>query len=147
MKRIIAILMLCVCILACEDTYTSSIPDVRVSLSINLAQAVYTPIQIPGQFVKVTHDTHNIPVGYAGLIIGQSIFSDNGFCAYDAACPVEARKNVSVELINLGLGGAECPQCGTKYNLSNWGFPEGEGKEALKRYKLTQAGNTLQIHN
>ncbi|MDL2212707.1 hypothetical protein LJC72_13305 [Bacteroides sp. OttesenSCG-928-D19] len=145
MKRAFAILLLLVGILACEDTYQSSIPDVKVSFSCNMVQSEFTPIQVPGQFVKVTRDNHNIPVGYGGLIIGQSIFPDNGFCAYDAACPVEASRTVSLEIINNGLGGATCPSCGTKYNLSNFGFSEVENSEPLKQYKVTNSGTILRV--
>lgn len=112
-----------------------------------MVQTEFVAIQIPGQFVKVTKDNHNIPVGYGGLIIGQSIYPDNGFLAFDAACPVESNQRVSVNLQNMGLDGAVCPSCGTKYSLSNYGFPDGEGKEALKRYKVTVSGNTIKVYN
>lgn len=86
--------------------------------------------------------------GYAGLIIGQSVFSEgNTYVAYDAACPVEASRNVSVEVLEDGLGTAECPKCHTQYNLSSGGFPTGEGTEYLKHYKVTVSGTSLQVRN
>ena len=93
-------------------------------------------------------NVNGLPVGYAGLIIGQSIFSDgNTYVAFDAACPVEAQRNVSVELADDGLGTAVCPKCHTKYDLSNGGFPTGTGMEYLKHYSVSISGSTLQVRN
>ena len=69
------------------------------------------------------------------------------YVAYDAACPVEASRNVSVEVREDGLGTAECPKCHTQYNLSSGGFPTGEGTEYLKHYKVTVSGTSLQVRN
>ena len=80
--------------------------------------------------------------------VEQSVFSEgNTYVAYDAACPVEASRNVSVEVLEDGLGTAECPKCHTQYNLSSGGFPTGEGTEYLKHYKVTVSGTSLQVRN
>ena len=148
MRRILVLIMLFVSIVACDDAYHSAIPDVSFSFSCSLVQGEYSKITIPGQFIKKTKNVNNLPVGYAGLIIGQSIYSEgNTYIAFDAACPVEARRDVSVDLLDDGLGTAVCPSCGTKYNLSSGGFPEGEGTEYLKRYNVIVSGTNLQVRN
>ena len=120
-KLCIVIGMLWLCVTSCGDSYESS---------------------------KIEKNVNGLPVGYAGLVIGQSVFSEgNTYVAYDAACPVEASRNVSVEVLEDGLGTAECPKCHTQYNLSSGGFPTGEGTEYLKHYKVTVSGTSLQVRN
>jgi len=143
--------MLWLCVIGCGDSYESSIPSVTFNFSCSLLQSPYFKISGNsgvGRFLKVEKNVNGLPVGYGGLIIGQSVYSDgNTYVAYDAACPVEASRNVSVELIEDGLGTAECPKCHTKYNLSSGGYPSGEGTEYLKHYKVSVSGTTLQVHN
>ncbi len=146
-KRIITILSLILLFFSCEKSQQSTIPDVRVNFSCNIVQSEFAAIQIPGQFVKVSRDNHNVNVGYGGLIIGQSIYPDNGYCAFDAACPVECDTKVSVNILDLGINGAICPSCGTTYNLSNFGFSNEKDREPLKRYRVSVSGNTLQVNN
>ena len=135
-KFCIIIGMLWLCVTGCGDSYESSIPSISFNFSCSLSQSPYYK------------NVNGLPVGYAGLIIGQSVYSDgNTYVAYDAACPVEANRSVAVELIEDGLGTAECPKCHTKYNLSSGGFPTGEGTEYLKHYKVSVSGTTLQVRN
>jgi hypothetical protein len=54
---------------------------------------------------------------------------------------------VAVSLTDDGLGTAVCPECGTVYNLSNNGYPQGKGTEYLKHYKVTVSGTTLYVSN
>lgn len=148
MRRLCFTLLLFIGIVACDDSYKSSIPNVSFYFSCNLLQGDYSKLAIPGQFIKREKNVNGIPVGYAGLIIGQSIYSEgNTYIAYDAACPVEASRNVSVDLQDDGFGTAICPSCETKYSLSSGGAPEGKGTEYLKRYTVLVSGNTLQVRN
>lgn len=145
----IAMLWLMSMTMGCSDSFKSSIPSVSFQFSCSLAQSPYYLITTPGQFLKVEKNINGLPVGYAGLIIGQSVFSEGAdYTAFDAACPVEVSRSVSVELISDGLGTARCPECNTEYNLSSGGLPkEGEGTERLKPYKVVMAGTTLQVRN
>lgn len=148
MRRLFLIILLFIGVVACDDAYKSSIPDVSFYFSCSLVQGEYSKLTIPGQFIKKAKNVNGIPVGYAGLIIGQSIYSEgNTYVAFDAACPVEASRSVSVDVQDDGLGTAICPSCGTKYHLSNSGAPEGEGTEYLKRYNVAVNGSTLQVSN
>lgn len=151
MRRLLLVILLFIGVVACDDAYKSSIPNVSFHFSCDLVQSEYSKLTIPGQFIKKEKNINGIPVGYAGLIIGQSAISPGDYVAFDAACPVEASRSVSVEIQDDGLGTAVCPTCGTKYHLSNSGAPvEGEGKEYLKRYKVIVSGAiniTLQVNN
>lgn len=148
MRRLFVFILLFISIVSCDDAYKSNIPDVVFDFSCSLAQAEYSKLTIPGQFIKKTKNVHGIPVGYAGIIIGQSVYSNgNEFIAFDAACPVEVSRSVSVDVQDDGLGIAICPSCKTKYNLSSGGYPEGGGEEYLKRYNVTVSGSTLQVRN
>lgn len=140
--------MLGLCAAGCGDSYESSVPSVAFHFSCSLSQSPYYKITTPGQFLKVEKNVNGLPVGYAGLIIGQSVYSDgNTYVAYDAACPVEASRSVSIELQEDGLGSAVCPKCHTTYDLSSGGYPAGAGTEYLKSYKVIVSGTTLQVRN
>lgn len=145
----LVVLVVCLALSACDKAYESSIPSVRFNLNYSVA---HNPtITTPGYFVKVTKNVNGIAVGYAGLILGKSLFfsepGDNNYICYDAACPVEAQRGVSINLLDEGLGKAICPQCETVYDLNNNGFPTGEGKEYLKRYPVVVNGTTLTVQN
>ena len=141
MRKLFLVILLFIGVVACDDSYKSTIPDVSFYFSCDLVQGEYSKLTIPGQFIKKAKNVNGIPVGYAGLIIGQSIYSQG----YD---PVEASRNVSIDVQDDGLGTAICPKCRTKYNLSSGGAPvEGEGKEYLKRYNVIVSGTTLQVRN
>ena len=133
-KLCIVIGMLWLCVTSCGDSYESSIPSVTFNFSCSLSQSPYYKITTPGQFLKIEKNVNGLPVGYT-------------YVAYDAACPGEASRNVSVEVLEDGLGTAECPKCHTQYNLSSGGFPTGEGTEYLKHYKVTVSGTSLQVRN
>ena len=76
MRKLFLTLLLFISVVACDDAYKSSIPDVAFELSYNVA--VFPSITQPGYFVKVEKNTHGIPVGYAGIILGKSVFSQFG---------------------------------------------------------------------
>ncbi|WP_291528866.1 hypothetical protein [Bacteroides sp. UBA939] len=138
------------CVSGCEDSYESNIPSVSFYFSCDLSQARYYKIKTPGQFLKVDKNINGLPVGYAGLLIGQSVFSAGGeYIAYDAACPVEASRHVSVEVQEDGFGTAQCPKCHATFGLSaNGSRNDGKGKESLRIYKVTVVSdNTLQVSN
>ena len=147
MKKLILFISLLFCTVSCGDSFESSIPDVgRFSFEVDLLQAQFQSIRLPGCFVPVTKNEHYVRLGFGGLIIGNSYY--NGYCAYDAACPVEASRDVIVELTNDGLGKAVCPKCGTIYDLNNYGAPNGVGTEYLKDYRvIVQSQDKLYVSN
>lgn len=136
-------------IISCEDAYESNIPSVSFSFSCNLAQHPYYQLTTPGRFLKVERNVNGLPVGFAGLIIGQSVFSEGDvYLAFDAACPVEASRDVVLTVKDDGLGTAVCSKCKATFGLSaNGSRNDGKGQEALRSYKVTVSGNTLQVRN
>lgn len=143
------LLTLFIVLAGCNNSLESSIPSVRFNLTYNTS--VFPTITTPGYFVKVERNVNGISVGYAGLILGKSLLysemGDSNYMCYDAACPVEAQRGVSVNLIDGELGKAVCPSCETIYDLNNYGFPTGTGKEYLKRYQVAVNGTTLIVQN
>lgn len=147
MKKLILFISLLFCTVSCGDSFESSIPNVgKFGFEVNLLQAQFQSIQSQGNFVLVLKNEHNVKLGFGGLIIGNSYY--NGYCAYDAACPVEASRDVIVELTNDGLGKAVCPKCSTIYDLNNYGAPNGVGTEYLKDYRvIVQSQDKLYVSN
>lgn len=152
LKRLISYIIWVCCIAiisSCNDSMESSIPSVRFNLSYSLRH--FPTITTPGQFVMVDKNINGLPVGYAGLILGKSVFfsepNDNNYVCYDAACPVEAQRGIAVKFIEGEPGKAVCPTCETVYDLNNNGFPTGVGKEYLKRYKVVVNGTTIIVQN
>ncbi|WP_321438949.1 hypothetical protein [uncultured Bacteroides sp.] len=136
MRKALLFLVLLLGAVSCGDSFHSSIPDVtKFTYQVDLLQANFQSIRNQGQFVSKTLNEHNVKLGFGGLIIGNSYYS--GYCAYDAACPVEASSNVVVALTADGLGKAVCPKCKTVYDLNNYGAPNGVGTEYLKHYYIT----------
>ena len=148
-KILLTVGMLWLGVVGCGDVYESSIPSVAFSFTCNLAQSPYYQITTPGRFLKVTKNISGVAVGYAGLIIGQSVYSDGQtYLAFDAACPVEASRSVSLEVTDDGLGTAVCPKCEATYDLSNGGGrSDGLGEEVLRRYSVRLSGQTLHVSN
>ena len=139
----------CMVALGCNNSMESSIPSIRFTLTYNVS--IFPTITTPGYFVKVEKNVNGLPVGYAGLLLGKSLLyatmGDNNYFCYDAACPVEAQRGISLRLIEGELGKAVCPECETVYDLNNYGFPTGEGKEYLKRYPVVVNGTSLIVQN
>ena len=133
----------------CGDTYEYTIPNVSFSFTCNLAQNPYYKITTPGQFLVVSKNVNGLPVGYGGLILGQSVFSDGQtYLAFDAACPVEASRQIILQLENDGIGTAVCPKCHATFGLSAGGSRnDGKGEEYLRPYRVRIAGKTLQVSN
>lgn len=132
---------------SCDEAPPTSIPDVYVNFECSLLQSPYSQIRTPNEFIEITKSSKNIPVGYSGILIGQSPF--NGYCAYDMCCPVERTRSVAVHIKIGALGIAKCNKCGEEYNLLNGAYPmKGISKEYLKKYNVSMSGEDLLfIHN
>lgn len=139
MRKAFVLLTLLFVTISCGDSFHSSIPNVgNFVFEVDMLQAKYQPLRIQGQFVLETKNKFNLPLGYGGIIIGNSYF--NGYCAFDAACPVEASRDIVVKISTDGLGKAVCPKCKTEYDLNNNGAPNGVGTEYLKKYYVNISG-------
>lgn len=79
--------------------------------------------------------------GYGGiLLVGNTIGEP---MAYDLSCPVEAQRNIRV-FINVEKSIAQCPKCGSTYNVFYSGDAlSGEAAQlrySLKRYRVSMPG-------
>ncbi|MDR1356949.1 MAG: (2Fe-2S)-binding protein [Tannerellaceae bacterium] len=150
MKRI----LLCLLALAsssCEKAFVSSIPDYAVYLELDLdfednallpvlAYKIYTPQNV-NQAVEKT--------GFGGVLVFHGIGAGtNPYHAFDAACPYEANRSITVAVDEDHLY-ATCPKCQTRYDLaSGAGNPvSGPGHEQLKPYRVSVVGNKIRVGN
>lgn len=131
-----------------KDKEQSEIPDVSFrTVVLDMRQAKYSILRSPGQFIEIEYRDNGYPVGYAGLIVGQSTFpgfdNEPQYLAYDRACQVEGARRVAVNIVEDGLGYAECPQCHARYDLNNYGMPVSGSRLALKHYHAEKRGNDM----
>lgn len=146
MRRAVFILGLLLSLVSssCGDSYKSSIPNISVYLRGSLLQSPYNSIITPGEFIEVTKNEHNVAIGYAGLILGQSYYGE--YYSFDMACPVEASRSIAVHLKEGGI--AVCSECGEEYDLNNYGVPtKGIGDEPLKKYSISVSNNYVTVQN
>lgn len=86
---------------------------------------------IPSDFPYTALDR----TGYGGILLVTDVLGD--VLAYDMACPYEARPTVRVDVPEGELY-AECPTCGSIYDIfTNYGKPR-SGPAADKGYSLTR---------
>lgn len=137
-------------LVACEEPIKSNVPtDMRFRLEEYLISDPYTKLNIPGEFFSVERNNHNVVIGYAGLILGQSLWG--GFFAYDMACQVEASRQIKVKVVDdeeLGQKVGLCEKCGTRYLLNTNGVPVGvKDVPSLVRYSIVVTGDRVVVSN
>lgn len=140
----------CIILLSgCEDNYISSIPDFPVNLAIDLRLAPYnTSLRNNSNsyelFEKPRMGKELIDkIGFGGIIVYADF--EGKFCAFDLACPHEAKNSIKVKPNDLGQ--VVCDSCGSVYDISfGIGHPiKGPAKESLKRYKAILQGDILYV--
>jgi nitrite reductase/ring-hydroxylating ferredoxin subunit len=145
MKRYILIFLFT--FLSCED-HVNPIPSLRVNLTLDLTFEDKELKAIPSYKEFSINDVNlaqRESVGFGGVLVVHNMTGE--YKAYDRACPYESNSNTTVVVDNAVLY-AECPVCGTKYNLwSSDGAPDGVSKHGLRRYNITQSGNKLIVSN
>jgi hypothetical protein len=143
-KYYLALAILTLSFVGCNENVISSIPDFPVYLQLNLTTTYptfrnsYNKFLLFKQGVFVTDH-----VGYGGILVYTGL--DGGYYAFDMACPYEAKQNIRVYPNDVGQ--AICEGCGSVYEIGyGIGYPsKGVAKEALKRYKATLSGDNLII--
>ncbi|MCI9284836.1 MAG: hypothetical protein HFJ91_03330 [Muribaculaceae bacterium] len=95
-------------------------------------------MRVPSAFPYTAMDR----TGYGGLLLVADVLGD--LHAYDLACPYEARPEIRL-FIPEGELYAECPVCGSTYEVfSNGGMPRSgpaaDRGYALQRYSVTSGG-------
>lgn len=147
---------------SCDSVDTNRVPYAEVHLTFptvgdwhlygvkedaaGAASYIHTPqLNVPSNFPYTGLDR----TGFGGLLLVTDVLGD--LHAYDLACPVEIRPTVRVEVPFDDNGGrapyAECPVCGSRYDVfMNHGNPisgpAAQKKYGLQRYSVTSGGPT-----
>ncbi len=107
-----------------------------VSGALDFKTFVKPDIKPNGFFYTAMSETGDGGILLVGNTIGEPM-------AYDLACPVEAQRNIRV-FINTEKSIAQCPKCGSTYNVFYSGEPlSGEAAQlrySLKRYRVVMPG-------
>ena len=135
--------------MSCGKVNVSNIPYARVFLELDLS---FKDKDLVGalnfkEFTSTANQNYGTQLGYFGVLVvcGFNSYGNTQYYAYDLCCPYEANRNIKVQADNTGW--AECPKCGTKYEIAyGSGTPsEGPSEYALTRFDVTQQGNKLLI--
>lgn len=140
MKRIFFVFILIFIAFSCEDEIYNPIPNALVNLNLDLAyedSSLYDNPLAYKTFINKRYATDKI--GYGGILVINAGYG-NTLYAYDLACPVEISPTIRV--IPNDVGEAHCPQCGSKFCISDGtGRPiSGKSKHTLKRYRVSPQG-------
>jgi nitrite reductase/ring-hydroxylating ferredoxin subunit len=144
--------VLAVLILSCDKPYISSIPDYPVYLELDLdfEDKALKEIQAYHIYTKDNINQDIERTGFGGVLVYHGI-SDNGMGAYyafDAACPHEAKRTVTVE-VDVDRIYAVCPKCQSKYELLNGigNRISGPSQEQLKSYQVQTVGSKVYVRS
>ena len=151
MKRLChALLLFTLSLATAACTEENPIDDYPVSLRLDLTFNDKALRSIPA---AATYTRHSHPLnaayrsfGFGGVLVVHAV--DDQFYAFDLSCPYENLSSVLVEPDNDVIY-ATCPQCGTKYLISdgNGMRVDGVGRHGLKPYRVDRQGNTLLVYN
>lgn len=96
------------------------------------------------KFIKSDHIPVDFPyadaaaTGFGGVLLVSDF--DGNYRAYDLACPVEAKRDVRID-VDREMNVGECPVCHSTYDVFRFGNPlSGEAAEhgyALTRYRVS----------
>ncbi|MBO4804876.1 MAG: hypothetical protein J5554_02410 [Paludibacteraceae bacterium] len=140
--QLLLLLLLTIC--SCTELEEkSSIPDHEVY--IKTFGNDYTTLRIAGNSISYIPSQNsvyptNFRFGFGGVLIYRDM--EDKIHACDLACPVEATRNILVE---VKMPFATCPSCGSKFDLT-FGFAspcEGPAKETLKKYNAIDNGTAI----
>jgi nitrite reductase/ring-hydroxylating ferredoxin subunit len=149
MKRLLFCL-LALALNACDKTHLSSIPNSTVYLELDLT--FEDKDLLPASACKI-YTSQNInsaveKTGFGGVLVYHGIDGSgaDAYYAFDAACPYEASRQVTVEIDSDHLH-AVCPQCKSTYELL-FGLGNrvsGPAREQLKPYRVSVGSNKIYV--
>lgn len=118
----------------------NGVPNIGVSISIDLNQPDYNPITVTGGSMLVSG-------GNAGIIVYR--YQSNVFKAYDCLCPYDGASNSkAVVSIQSNKITGKCAVCGSVFLLSDGSVSSGPSSCPLKAYNATYDGaSTVDITN
>lgn len=124
------------------------IPNIPVSIAINVTLPLYLNLQTPGNFIYLEG-------GSKGIVLYHAY--DGQYYAMDRNCPYQPLDDcakVTVEKNNLF---ARCgkyendttfvPCCGSRFDLAGGFLMEGPARYPLKNYYVNKSGDNIYINN
>lgn len=133
---------------SCSPIQKSSIPNLPVFYEVFFDSAEGRALLPPGGIITLTTAKLEAQrLGFAGLIVVHSLDQEGGFHAFDIACPVEAQRNVRLQISDTYE--AVCPMCKSHYTLlHSSGAPvSGPSREALLRYHVIPIPGGVRVVN
>ncbi|MCQ2289044.1 MAG: hypothetical protein MJZ74_08090 [Muribaculaceae bacterium] len=156
MKKALTGLLLALVALAssCERIDNKEVPAYGVNIDLGNF-ALWNTYGVAGVgdyriFNRIKHIPVNFPfnantfTGYGGVLLIMGLDGSTGSyapIAYDAACPVENRTDISVG-IDASNFEAVCPKCGSRYNVLTGGGGPIKGQAYTSKYGL----RTYKVH-
>lgn len=122
----------------CDKEFQHPVPNVHVSINLDLSSTLYADLNIIGNHIYITG-------GYRGIIVYR--MSQDEFRAYERACPYDHHKDdarVVVEDNGLTMIDSTCL---SRYLLLDGSVFEGPATRGLKAYRTHYTGNNLYISN
>ena len=139
-------------IAACTEKNPIDNYPVALRLDLTFSDKALRTVPSAITYTRHSHPQNNAyrAFGFGGVLVVHGIGVDNdGFYAFDLACPYENLRSVLVEP-DAEVIYAICPQCGTKYfiNDGSGAVVEGPSRHGLKRYNVGREGvSTLVVYN
>ncbi|MGM9758847.1 MAG: hypothetical protein ACI30I_01860 [Parabacteroides sp.] len=142
MKRVLWILM-AAWLFSCDTAEQSDIPYSNVYFKIDLR---FQDKELNALLANKTFMTPRYAgeaMGYSGILVVHGL--NDVFYAYELCCPYEARREIRIEVDSTGLYGI-CPQCQSKYDIVNGGYPvEGPARNYLRTCNVHANGSELVV--
>lgn len=137
---------------SCNKDKNDVIPDVYIDFTINLNDPEFVNLTTLFGSAYVSSTTNNwgqkaSGYDYNGIIV---FAGSDEFYAYDRTCPYDyIVNNLSIKINIVDMIYAECPQCKTRYALTNFGTPVSGsvGRYPLKNYRTSFSGNYVTVWN
>ena len=153
LRYFLGVLLVTYSLSACERHENDVIPDVYVDFTMNLNDIEFVNLTSLFGSVYINENTNNWGQRAAGFDRnGIIVFAgpNDEFYAYDRTCPHDYAVNkLSVKVNIADIIYAECPQCKTRYALTNLGTPVSDtiGKYPLKNYRTSSDGLYISVWN
>jgi nitrite reductase/ring-hydroxylating ferredoxin subunit len=130
------ILTAIILLFACDDLDKSAIPDSPVYLERNINSEAMELRAAGGYKTYTIPEKYGDAIGFGGLVLICS-FNNDGYHAFDLACPKEVDRNVRV--VPNDAGQAACPTCGSVFSIGygSGNRVSGPAKEGLRKYQIT----------
>jgi nitrite reductase/ring-hydroxylating ferredoxin subunit len=123
-----------------KSNVQDTIPNVPVSITIQLSLPQYAALNSVGNYVKISG-------GYRGIIVYQRALAE--YVAFDRACPYDPTASGAIlDIDSSGITTVD-NHCGSKFNLYDGSITHSPATRPMKRYQTEYDanGNSVYISN